>query len=184
MNSVRQNTTLCNGSLLKFNMKTKNPVGTLDVHYPRFASVLSCSLSRLKKRSFPLAQNSQNSVVHWIAYPDRILRFLYLPYESANSHHCTLYHINLIRDELYRILFPFIHCVNRTKLKLFQQKDRCKIFVVTAASSPTAWVCLTPLVLRVSSRERSEISDAADTENFSCPCWNSFSLFFINKKKI
>ena len=36
MNSVRQNTTLCNGSLLKFNMKTKNPVGTLDVHYPRF----------------------------------------------------------------------------------------------------------------------------------------------------
>ena len=56
MNSVRQNTTLCNGSLLKFNMKTKNPVGTLDVHYPRFASVLSCSLSRLKKRSFPLAQ--------------------------------------------------------------------------------------------------------------------------------
>ena len=63
MNSVRQNTTLCNGSLLKFNMKTKNPVGTLDVHYPRFASVLSRSLSRLKKRSFPLAQNSQNSVV-------------------------------------------------------------------------------------------------------------------------
>ena len=149
MNSVRQNTTLCNGSLLKFNMKTKNPVGTLDVHYP-----------------------------------DRILRFLYLPYESANSHHCILYHINLIRDELYRILFPFIHCVNRTKLKLFQQKDRCKIFVVTAASSPSAWVCLNPLVLRVSSRKRSEISDAADTENFSCPCWNSFSLFFINKKKI
>ena len=49
MNSVRQNTTLCNGSLLKFNMKTKNPVRTLDVHYPRFASVLSCSLSRLKR---------------------------------------------------------------------------------------------------------------------------------------
>ena len=122
MNSVRQNTTLSNGSLLKFNMKTKNPVGTLDVHYPRFASVLSCSLSRLKKRSFPLAPNSPNSVVHWIAYPDRILRFLYLPYESANSHHCILYHINLIRDELYRILFPFIHCVNRTKLKLFQRK--------------------------------------------------------------
>ena len=155
MNSVRQNTTLCNGSLLKFNMKTKNPVGTLDVHYPRFASVLSCSLSRLKKRSFPLAQNSQNSVVHWIAYPDRILRFLYLPYESANSHHCTLYHINLIRDELYRILFPFIHCVNRTKLKLFQQKDRCKIFAVAVAFSPTAWVCLRLLLLQPSSRKRS-----------------------------
>ena len=175
MNSVRQNTTLCNGSLLKFNMKTKNPVGTLDVHYPRFASVLSRSLpTPIKTGRFPFAQNSQNSVVHWIAYPDRILRFLYLPYESANSHHCTLYHINLIRDELYRILFPFIHCVNRTKLKLFQQKDRCKIFVVSVASSPTAWVCLRLLLLQPSSRKRSEISDATDTENFSCPCWSSF----------
>ena len=58
MNSVRQNTTLCNGSLLKFNMKTKNPVGTLDVHYPRFASVLSRSLpTPIKAGRFPFAQN-------------------------------------------------------------------------------------------------------------------------------
>ena len=55
MNSVRQNTTLSNGSLLKFNMKTKNPVGTLDVHYPRFASVLSQS------RRLPLLQVISNN---------------------------------------------------------------------------------------------------------------------------
>ena len=60
-----------------------------------------------------------------------------------------------------------------------QQKDRCKIFVVAVAFSPTAWVCLRLLFLQPSSRKRSEISDATDTENFSCPCWSSFQFCLI-----
>ena len=57
-----------------------------------------------------------------------------------------------------------------------QRKNHCKIFVVTAASSPTAGVCLSTPVLRASSRERSAISDAVVTENFSGSCWSSFLL--------
>lgn len=57
-----------------------------------------------------------------------------------------------------------------------QRKNHCKIFVVTAASSPTAGVCLSTPVLRASSRERSEKSDAEVTENFSGYCWSSFLL--------
>ena len=51
------------------------------------------------------------------------------------------------------------------------------------ASSPTAGVCLSPPVLRVSSRERSEISDATDTENFSCSFCSSFHFAFYNDKQ-
>ena len=51
------------------------------------------------------------------------------------------------------------------------------------ASSPTAGVCLSPPVLRVSSRERSEISDAIDTENFSCSFCSSFHFALYNDKQ-
>lgn len=96
MNSVRQNTTLCNGSLLKFNMKTKNPVGTLDVHYPRFASVLSRSLpTPIKAGRFPLAQNSQNSVVRLIACHRRILLFCHFSYELITFYTIILYNNNI-----------------------------------------------------------------------------------------
>ena len=64
---------------------------------------------------------------------------------------------------------------NKAETKL-QRKNHCKIFVVTAASSPTAGVCLSTPVLRASSRERSEIGDAVITENFSGSCWSSFLL--------
>ena len=58
------------------------------------------------------------------------------------------------------------------------RKNHCKIFVVTAASSPTAGVCLNQqlVLLLVSSRERSEISDAVVTENFSGSCRSPFLL--------
>ena len=53
------------------------------------------------------------------------------------------------------------------------------------ASSPTAGVCLSqqPFLLLVSSRERSEISDATDTENFSCSFCSSFHFALYNDKQ-
>lgn len=51
-------------------------------------------------------------------------------------------------------------------------------FSVSTASSPTAGVCLSQqlVLLLVSSRKRSKISDAALTENFSGSCRSSFLL--------
>ena len=56
--------------------------------------------------------------------------------------------------------------------------ERTIEIVVSTASSPTARVCLSQqlVLLLVSSRKRSKISDAALTENFSGSCRSSFLL--------
>ena len=71
------------------------------------------------------------------------------------------------------------HGVNGTKQKRTPTKEPLKNFRCRALRhSPTAGVCLSQqlVLLLVSSRKRSKISDAALTENFSGSCRSSFLL--------
>ena len=78
-------------------------------------------------------------------------------YVKKKLHKFTLLN-DLIVNEAY---------MENAKRNLCGQDGRI-IFVACAAASPALGVCLRPLILRASSREKPEISGAAYAEN--CPC--------------